>query len=159
MSTSTINQVVDYLVAMASDLALTESPDGQAPLIADGYPGTNEPLDIIAVGGMIEPTSTGQDSWENLGVARAAVGKIKEEYSVACYCQSTRGGTDQKTARDAAFALYNAFIGGIRNDPTMGQLLIFCTPTRVEVQQTSASDASEGRTCLVSFSIDCRARI
>jgi hypothetical protein len=66
-----------------------------------------------------------------------------------------------KTARDAAFALYDALDTYLRAHRSLDDVLRSGTAyiSRVAVQQTgNAPEAGEGRSCVLAFTIRCKSR-
>jgi hypothetical protein len=150
---STIPAAIDALLAIAR-----ARPELAAPVeVWDGYPRreiTND-LDLVAFGGQAEPVADGTQEAVTLGNQRR-----DETYTVRVHCSSSRGGENQKLARDRAFALMAAVEAGVRADPTLGgRVMSAQVGGRIALFQTSEETAHLGSDAEVSFDISIRARI
>lgn len=114
-------QVIDLLlVGIRAQLA------DQSILVADGFPGTNEPQVIVTVGGTEEATADGAQSWAYLGAKRKW-----DKYSVAIVVSVVVGGDGvqsevvgadaQQAARNLAFSVMRPIELWLKSDPTLGQ--------------------------------------
>ena len=153
---SSIPQIVDYLYAK---IAAAAAPMVQV-VVADGYPGTEEQPDIIAIGGTIAPVVQGGQEPGTLGARN-----FNEHYEIDVTLSSYRGGsaTDQangeKIARDAAFALYDLVVGVLAADLSLGGLCQWGIPGKLAVAGTNVDTAAAGVIVDLTFSIAVYARI
>lgn len=152
MATSTIPAAIDALLT-----ALRASEDLADPVkVVDGYPRfriTN--IDLVSVGGKDEPVASGEQTPAALGGQRR-----EERYSLAVYCSSSRGGEDQKTVRDRAFALMAAVEDVLRADGTLGGVVRFAqVGGGITLLETDADTAPAGVFAEVGFLVDVQARI
>lgn len=150
MATSSIPAAIDYLVATARLL-----PECAAPVIVeDGWP-TRRSNTGLAIG-VIPGDDTVDDE-----VVHAQLGAQMEReiYEIPCIIWARVGGANAKTARDAAFTVFNAFVTMVRVNPagrTLGGALNsgFAMVHNVRIVQTgTATEAGEGRQCEVIFSV------
>jgi hypothetical protein len=166
MTGTTAPAVIDLLISRWQALSF---PAGT--LIADGFPGPNEPVVIVAVGGMSEPTVDGMQQWAYLGA------KTKEDvYKIDCTVSVVLGGDGiqagvvgadaQKAARDLAMQVFHAIEADLISDPTLGQF--FNTPPvkggwvgieDVRLQQTDDITAATGSIADVRFNVRVKALI
>ena len=154
-ATSSIPAAIDYLVTNIG--ALTECA---APVIVeDGWPTRSAPSGVAV--GVIPGDGITDDE-----VTHAQLGAQMEweQYEIPCIVWAHVGGNTAKTARDAAFAIYNAIVALVRTNPagrTLGGALnsnvAIVHNVRV-VQTDTAEDAGEGRRCEIRFSVGCKNR-
>src|SRR5689334_12657295 len=112
MATSAIPAAIDYLVAQ-----ITALPECAAPVVvSDGWP-TQRSAVGIAIGVTPEDDDTESEPvYSQLGAQMEM-----ETFLVPCVIWATAAGTNaQKTARDAAFAIWNAVTTKVRADRTLG---------------------------------------
>lgn len=147
---SSIPAVIDYLY---SKIATAVSAQTQV-VVADGYPGTEEQPDIIAIGGTVTPVSDGEQKPGTLG-ARS----FNENYELMFTLSSYRGGQIEKEARDAAFALYDTVVGVLVSDLTLGGACMWALPGKLVVQGTNIDTAASGVTVDLVFYIVVYQRI
>ncbi len=154
MATSSIPAAIDYLVATAKAL-----PNLPAGTVSDGFPvGAADPA--FAIG--IIPFDDG-DTQNEVVYAQLGAGMEWEEYEIPCEIAAGSGGGEEaaKTARDAAFAIFDAFVTAVRQDRTLGGALRSAPAlvTRVRVEQTfEPGEAGRGRVCSIKFSVHCKNR-
>jgi hypothetical protein len=166
MTGTTAPLVIDTLITRWKALAF---PAGT--LISDGFPGPNEPVVIVAIGGTQNPTVDGVQSWAYLGA------KTKEEvYKIECMVSVVLGGDGQqaevvgpdpqKAARDLAMQVFHAIEADLIADPTLGQL--FNTPPvkggwagveDVRLMQSDDITAATGSIADVAFNVRVKALI
>lgn len=149
MAQSAIPAAIDYLVA-----AITALPECALPVIVeDGWPTRSSPT---GVGIGVIPG----DGTTDTEVVHAQLGAQmeREVFEVPGIVWAHVGGTSAKTARDAAFAIYNAIITKVRLDRTLGGALhsgAAIVHSVRAVQTDSAMEAGAGRMCEIRFSIGC----
>lgn len=151
-----LGAAVDYLYGLAQQAATGVTVNDEPVLVVDGEP------DLVAFGmfvvGMSEPPPdlagdiTIARDWEGLP-ARYLV----EDYTVPCYIDVRVPGGEQKTARDLAESLFNAFWALVKADLTLGGLLQGGRSAAIsEVTSTSSnvgSAAEKGRRQLIRFGV------
>lgn len=154
MATSSIPAAVDYLVATARAL-----PGLTAEAVSDGFPVTGA-NPAFAVG--IVPYDDGSTQNE---VVHGQLGAQMERefYDIPCEIAAGGGGGEEaaKTARDAAFGVFNAFVTAIRQDRTLGGALHSgaALVTGVRMDQTATpEEAGRGRVCSIKFVVRCENR-
>lgn len=154
MATSSIPAAIDYLVTAARAL-----PGLAADVVSDGFPvGVANPAFAIGV----VPFDDG-DTPNDVVHAQLGAQMEREFYDVPCEIAAGVGGGEEaaKTARDQAFAIYNAFVAKIREDRTLGGALHSgaALVTGVRVEQTyEPDDAGRGRVCSIKFVVRCENR-
>lgn len=153
---STIPQVLDYLYTQISTAAA-----GQAQVtVSDGYPGTEQQPDIIAIGGEVLPVTDGMQEAVSLGAYR-----LEEMYEIGVNLSSYRGGSaadaanDEKVARDAVFALYDLVVGVIAADMSLGNNVLWGLPGKLMVKGTDFETAAMGLIVSLQFQITVKALI
>lgn len=153
--TSSIPAAIDYLVATIGAL-----PAFAAPVtVEDGWPTKSSPSGCAI--GVIPGDGTTDDE-----VTHAQLGADMEweQYDIPCILWAHVGGSNAKTARDAAFVLFDAFATAVRVNPagrTLGGALHsgFASIHNVRVVQTDdAAAAGEGRRCEIRFSVNAKNR-
>lgn len=146
---SSIPAVIDALLAVAR----TALPGVE---VFDGFPRRPiDNIDFVAVGGKSEPVADGTQDAVVIGNRRR-----DETYTVRFYCSSSKGTPTQKATRDRVFELMAAVESGVRNDPTLGGLVMSAqVGGRVSLQQTDIDTADAGSFAEVSFDITIRARV
>ena len=115
MSTSVVPKIVDALVAQA-DAALASVN------VFDGFGTSGEPGDFLMVG-VDDPDGLGSTFSADASQSAATMGNPRrrdESGAVTCVALSWNGNTDQKAARDAAFATVAAVETFLRLDPSLG---------------------------------------
>jgi hypothetical protein len=149
MATSCIPAAIDYLVAQ-----ITALPECAAPVVVhDGWPDSRGDRGVV-VG------ITPEDDDSEAPSVHAALGAQMEYESpiIPCLLWSYVGGGSQsgamKSARDAAFVIYNAIITKVRADRTLGGAVHSgaALVTGMTMRQTgSAAEAGSGRICEIRF--------
>lgn len=155
MTTSSIPAAIDYLVTTITGLPACAAP----VIVEDGWPTRSSPQGVGI--GVIPGDDTTEDE-----VTHAQLGAQMEfeEYEIPCIVWAHVGGASAKTARDAAFAIFDAIVTMVRVNPagrTLGGALHSGSAMlhRVRVEQTGdAAAAGEGRMCVIKFSIGCKNR-
>lgn len=147
---SSIPAVLDYLYSHVVT-ALTGIAD---TTVADGYPGTEQQSDIIAIGGTPSPVATGGQEPKTIG-ARS----FDEDYEVEITITSYRGGSTEKVARDGAFALYDKVVAVLAADLTLGGACMWSLPAQLAVKGTDLDTAASGVTVTLAFSVRVHQRI
>lgn len=151
-ATSAIPAAVDWLVAGARQLSALAAP----AVVADGW--TAERADTALVIGITpeDPETGNTPVWAQVGA-----NTTWEQFAIPCVLWAYRGGDVMKTARDAAFAVYNAVDAMVRADPTLGGALRSGTAilTNLRIEQTgTAAEAGDGRACEIRFDVVCKSR-
>jgi hypothetical protein len=155
MATSSIPAAIDWLYAEVRAL-----PECAAPVtVHDGFPaGTG--ATAVAIG--VRPHEDG-DTEDEVVEAQLGAQLEWEQYLIPCIVSAWIGGGEEstKTARDAAFTVFNAIVTRIRQDRTLGGALhsSYALVTGIQVEQTfTPTQAGEGRTCSISFNVRCKNR-
>ena len=152
---SSVPQVIDYLYS-AIKTAVGARAD---TVVADGYPGTAELPDIVAIGGTTTPVADSEQTAVSLGAKR-----IEELWELTITISSWRGGSSndpangEKQARDAAFSLYDLVIGAIAADLSLGGNCLWALPLKLAVQGTNAETAAAGVTVDLAFNLRVKAQ-
>lgn len=134
---STVPAVIDKLLALFQQATASDT----TVVISDGFPAAQSQQAIIAVGGTQAQTVQGTTEQAAFGV-HAVVEDYTVEVIVSCYA----GGADQKSARDHAYALFDACVQAVYADNTLGLGTAFsCVLDRHELKQTDVQDALKGR--------------
>lgn len=152
MATSSIPAAIDYLVAQARLL-----PECADPVtVHDGYPaGPGERY--VAIG--VVPHEDG-DTEDDVVHGQLGAQMERETYVIPCEFVAWVGGAEEaaKTARDQAFAMFNAFVTRVRQDRTLGLALhsgaALVTGVRVE-QTVMPQVAGLGRGCAIRCGVRC----
>ena len=152
MATSVVPALIDALVTNAR----TALP---ALNVYDGFGVTDYPGDFLMIG-VNDPNGSdftdsadSQQAWANAnGTARDETGQVW------CVAFSWTGDTNQKAARDAAFATVSAVENMLRSDPTQGVANVLWA--EFGSSQSLKQDQDEhGASAQVAFQIHFRARI
>lgn len=155
MATSSIPAAIDYLVA-----TITALPECAAPIIVeDGWPTRSAPSGVGI--GVIPSDGTTEDE-----VTHAQLGAQMEweEYEIPCIVWAHIGGSSAKTARDAAFVIFNAIVTKVRTNPdgrTLGGALhsgVAVVHSVRIVQTDDPEEAGDGRMCEIRFNVGCNNR-
>lgn len=152
MATSSIPAAIDWLVSNARGLSALAAPAA----VYDGWPDGR--ADTALVVGMTpdDPETGDTPVWAQVGA-----NTTWEQVSVPCVIWAYRGGSNMKTARDAAFGVLDAMDGMLRTDPTLGGSVRSGAAllTSVRVMQTDgALEAGDGRMCEIRFEIVYKSR-
>lgn len=87
-------------------------------------------------------------------------GRVDEDYEIPCYIQCFVGGTDQGAARNAALALWDAWVHWLSLDQgrTFGGALQagWAEVTNIVIDATPHENLESGRFCVIQFSIRCK---
>lgn len=147
---STIPQVLDYLYTsiQAASVGMADT------VISDGYPGTEQTPNIIAIGGTTKPVADGDSTPISLGARY-----FDEVYEVDLNLSSYVGGNIEKVARDAAFSLYDLVIGVLVKDFTLGGTCLWAIPSKLAVDGSNFDTAAAGVIVDLTFSIRIHSRI
>jgi hypothetical protein len=110
---------------------------------------------VIGRSGPANETSAmaGADALVTLGASR-----VDEDYEIPGYIQTFVGGTDQAEARNAALALWDAWIHWLSLDRTLGGALgtMWAEVGHIQIEATPEENVENGRFCLMTFSIHCK---
>lgn len=148
--------VFEYLVTQLPAPLAAVDPSA---VVADGW--VNDVADHLFVVGRNAPDTpeaeAGLDGFILLGGMQ-----MDEEFTVPCYIDCWAGGDDQATVRNAAIALFDAFVAFLKADLTLGGALkggYYAELTSHTVIQTNDPDeAAAGRRCVITFSLHCKSR-
>lgn len=151
---SSIPASIDYLIAKANAAVAAV---GSNTSVSDGWP-TDLKLSMIGIGIDRPPEApsgsqgSGTDALLTLGHPQ-----MQERYAIPCYIYDASGGKSQKKCRDAAFALWNAFVGLLRADLNAGTIpVLIMNIADISLEgPKSAEEADEGRYALISFTVAC----
>lgn len=153
MADPTFPAAIDFLVSGPASVLKAVTP---TVVISDGIP-VEKSDDEVAIG------VTPGDSETRGGQSLATFGPlIDEEYEIPVGFSCWRGGASQKAARDAVFALFNAWFTWLRSNNTLGGILTFPVELRnvVYIATTEQdADRGEGRRATVILSVRCHSRI
>jgi hypothetical protein len=130
-------------------------PDDQQSslLICYDEPGTNQPGDIISVGGVTREINV------NSMVGSGGAGWLDERYTIALIIDIYRGGPDAAaTSFDRSCALLDQVIAIVRADPTLGGAVLVGKPVSSQTEGLVLDDHT-GRQSVVNLGIECYARI
>ena len=157
---SSIPAATDHLLTLANQVATTI---GSGLVVADGWPSTYSEY-MFGVGGDAPLTTDGEESVGAASFIGLGAHTVEEKYAIPCWIYRHVGGAKQKTARDAVFAVWAAFIPLLRADLNLGGALnppggigAGVTDFRL-VGPASQEEASKGRFSLLTFSITCSNR-
>lgn len=155
MATSTVPAAIDNLIALIEALpAVTGDPD---VLVADGYPGPENPDKIITIGGTVEPTAEDEQRPAQLGAQRR-----REDYKIQGVVSVYGGrGSQQKATRDEAYALFGAIETMLREQPgaTLNATVTFAQIGAHHLMQTSIDNAQQGSLAEITFWVEVFAYI
>lgn len=124
MGTS-IGAAIDYLVAgvnpvtsttLAADL-VAAVPDA---VLVDNFPLTQSESMVFI--GRVDPDDAQANNGSQIPLTLGG-GTRDEDYEIPCYITTSRPGPQQKPARDAAIALFDALAHWVATDPTLGGIL------------------------------------
>lgn len=151
MATSSIPAAIDWLVANIRAL-----PECAAPVtVHDGWP-VGSAQTGVAIG--VRPVQQEGSTRSEQTFAQLGANMEWEEYDIPIQVAAYVGGAEEaaKTARDAAFVIYNAVLNLIRTTAgrTLGGALKsnHAQIVNFDLDQTaSPEEAGEGRVCTLSF--------
>lgn len=155
MGTSAIPAIVDALV--------TQATAGLADrLVVDGYAATDNANPNVLMIGVDNPdtqfaaqsSDTSQDAGP-MGTTRPR----DQRGSVTCAALSWSGSTDQKAARDAAYATLAAVEALLRADPKLGLSSFPYLVAEMGDERLSQNQYDDGVDALLIFSVKFRARL
>lgn len=153
MATSAIPAVIDALVTLARSV--------EGVTVYDGLGTLGEVGDFLMVG-VDDPNTPNEaqsaDSQQDWASSNPS--SIDEVGQITCAALSWNGDTDQKAARDAAFATCNALATAIRSNPTLSLPTLLWARYGKSQALTQNIDSDTGATeAMVVFSVYFRARI
>lgn len=151
---STAPAVMAYLVAQLK--AAPEMPAtllGDPVLVSYGIPGTYNTPAAIAVGTRI----IGTNRMEQL-VGSGGAGWLYENYQLEVMTEAFLGGDDPQSVEQAAFSLWQLVSDVVRDDPSLGGLVVVAYPARWE-SQSSWDPNHKGRVCQITAEIDVEAQL
>jgi len=155
MPTSSIPAAIDYLV-----VAITALPACAAPcIVEDGWPTRSSPVGVGI--GVIPGDDTTDDE---VTFAQLGAQMEWEQYEIPCIVWANVGGASAKTARDQAFAIFDAIVAAVRVNPdgrTLGGALNsnHAIVHNVRIVQTGDAEAAgDGRTCEIRFTVGAKNR-
>lgn len=161
MATSVIPLLIDALFTQATS-TLTDR------LVTDGYGATNDYNPNVLMVGVDDPDDRASATSSDTEQSMATMGTPRsrdQQGSITCAALSWRGDTDQKAARDAAYATLAAVENLLRADPTLGvgqpgRVVCQLGDERLSQNQYAATDDTAGGVdALVIFTVNFRARI
>jgi hypothetical protein len=122
-------------------------------LVCYDDPGTDEPEDIVSVGGVTRDINV------NSMVGSGGAGWLDERYTIALIIDVARGGPDAAGAVfDRSCALLDQVIAIVRADPTLGGAVLVGKPVSSQTEGLVLDDHT-GRQSVVNLGIECYARI
>lgn len=136
-------------------LTLPADPDDQqsSMLVCYDEPGTNQPGDIISVGGIAREITI------SAMVGSGGAGWLEERYTIALVIDVYRGGPDAaQVSFDRGAALLDQVVALVRADPTLGGAVLVGRPTQSQTEGFVVDDHM-GRQSVVNVGIECYARI
>lgn len=114
---SLIPDIIDALIAKANSLsAITSNAD-----VTDGYSISSSQRDLFSIG-VDDPGSESQAASAMSKQAWHSTSTREEDGEIVIAAIANDGGSNMKTARDAAFGYVRAFADAIRSDYTLGGL-------------------------------------
>lgn len=153
MANPTLPAAIDFLVSGPAATLRAVTP---TVVISDGLP-VEASDDEVIVG--VSPRDTDTEG-EMPFIAFGAM--LQESYDIPVAFSSWRGGSSQKTARDAVYALFNAWLTWLRANNTLGGALTFPVELRSLVYiPTTQRDPTrgEGRRATITFDVHCHSHI
>lgn len=142
MSTSSIPAAIDGILALlraASGLRGVE--------IIDGEPTTNTPKDFVTIGFAQDGGDVVTGFQGILGMGNVL---REEQFDIACRASSWNGGTNFKTVRDRAFALFGVVEDTLRAASTINDAVTFAQIAPISYAQYQTD---QGATADLDFSI------
>lgn len=155
--TLSIGPATDYLITKAQTAAVGITVSGKPVLVVDGEPSVLEP-GMFVIGLRTPPPemsgeTTGTRSQSPIGNTFA-----DEDYLIPCYIDVRVAGTVQKTARDLAAQVFDAFWAAVLSDRSLGGL--FQYPVELgafaSVPSNVGTVAEPGRRQLITFEVHCQ---
>lgn len=130
-------------------------PDDQQSSLLVCYddPGTNQPGDIVSVGGVTRQISI------SAMVGSGGAGWLEERYTIALVIDIYRGGPDAaQSSYDRGAALLDQVVAIVRADPTLGGAVLVGRPAESQTEGLVLDDHT-GRQSVVNLGIECYAHI
>jgi hypothetical protein len=122
-------------------------------LVCYDEPGTNQPGDIVSVGGVTREITI------SAMVGSGGAGWLEERFTIAVVIDVYRGGPDAaQTSYDRGAALLDQVVAIVRTDPTLGGAVLVGRPTESQTEGLVLDDHT-GRQSVVNLGIACYARI
>lgn len=145
--------------AFAAVDALVALVEGAVPAgvtVVDGYPGPNQPEQIVAIGGTPGPIITWHSAPAELGSNRR-----EENYTIACVASVAFGGEadQEQTARDALGVIVSAIESAIYSNPTLSGTVRYAQIVHGLFTGTDVVTATRGRMWTLAFTVECTARV
>ena len=157
--TLSVGAATDYLVQTATQAAVGITVEGQLVVVHDGEPATVT-LGQFVIGLSDPPPQMAGDTTGTRGFMGVGAQRLEEDYTVPCYIDIRVPGTVQKTARDIAVSVFDAFWPLIRADLTLGGALKggrYAEITEVTHMASNVGTVAEpGRRHLIAFGVHCR---
>lgn len=170
MATSTIQAVLVGLIAKFNTLTFTGLTTNDPNVVVyDGFPGPNQPDNLIVVGGTPNNTVDGGQTYAGLGA------QVKyEDYEVECFISCWVGGDDsqgqqgasdaQNTARNNAFLILAQIEAALKSDLRLLSVpsppgILWLEIGRTALEETSADNAADGRFATIQFNVHVHGRI
>jgi hypothetical protein len=147
--------VIDALEALWSTAVVG---DADVVHVSDGYPGPTYANDIVAIGGTSSNTEEGESRPAGLGIA-----VIEEDFNVHCAISCYRGAatdpSDQKVARDAAYALLDRCLDAVYANVGLNGACVWAIFDRHALKQSDQNDATNGRAAEIEFTLRVYSRL
>ncbi|MFI0894891.1 hypothetical protein [Streptomyces sp. NPDC020983] len=121
-------------------------------LICYDEPSTDQPSDIISVGGVTREIAI------SAMVGSGGAGWLEERYTIALIIDVARGGDDAAGVFDRACTLLDQVVAIIRADPTLGGAVLVGRPVSSQTEGLALDDHT-GRQSVVNLGVECYARI
>lgn len=157
--TLSIGAATDYLVNIAASAVSGMTVNGQPVVVADGEP-DELTFGMFVIGLDTPPPDTSGDTagtraWMGLGAKR-----VEDDYLIPCYVDVRVAGNVQKTARDAAVGIFNAFWPLFAADLTLGGALTGGRYAEIvnyiATARSVGTVAEPGRRQFIQFAVHCR---
>jgi hypothetical protein len=149
---TSVGAAIDYLVTMAKGLDETANA-----VVSDGFTAQDGSAFVLVGVDEDTPDSTGAVEWAGVG------GKpLDEAYEIPVAIHCATGDPVAKTARDAAIAIFDAFLTALLEDVSLGGALHSGSAMVADVrlrQTNTPADAGEGRVAAIYFNVRCTNRM
>ncbi len=145
-----VGAATDYLVTHLGQLVVAAQADC---LVIDANTNDEKSDTIVWIGRRAPQDTTGGAAVRGLPVMGSR--RVDETWTIDCFIDAKRDGTDQKTSRDAAVSVYDVVCRLVSTDPTLGGLLTFGYPAEIRAVSMLYPDppaTAQSRT-VISFSV------
>lgn len=150
---STVPAAKKYIVDLLSQNVTPNANPSWQLLVSYDVPNTNQPAEIVIVGGVERMTRPFQM------IGSGAAGWIYEEYDLEVIIRVLHGGDDAQDSYERAWEIIGLVEASVRSDPSLGGLVDQAFPARTRDVTADWDQSGKGRLYVLQHFIHIEASI